>query len=345
MSAFNQFGFEETVAFFEEIGITPKEKNGYYYPASEQATAVLEVLRLEANYLRVREVCECTIHAISKREEHFYIDTGCGNYATKSLIFATGLLAAPKSGSDGSAFQYIERFGHHFVDIVPALVPLQGRQAFLKNLAGIRAEVAATLFVENAQICADRGEVQLTDYGVSGIVIFQLSRFATKALLQKKKVQVCLDFMPDVTVDDVAAMLEKRLYKVEQKKTICECFVGLFNKKLIEVLIREAGIGLGDSPKKVSKEQIAKLAKLIKGLYIDITGSKSFDMAQVCAGGIATEEIHAETMESKKVSGLFFAGELIDIDGMCGGYNLQWAWSSGYVAGVSAASYAKATDV
>ena len=335
---FEQFGFEETVAFFEEIGVTPKVKNGYYYPASEQATAVLEVLRLEANYLRVRELCECELAALERKENAFYLETNCGNFATKSFIFATGLLAAPKTGSDGSAFQYIEKFGHHFVDIVPALVPLQGKQAFFKNLAGIRAEVRATLFVENAQITEDRGELQLTDYGVSGIPIFQLSRFATKALLQKKKVHIMLDFLPDMSLEDATVLFEKRLHKAEQKKTICECFVGLFNRKLIEVFVKEAGIGLGDSPKKLPMEQIERLAALVKGFRVDITGSKSFEQAQVCAGGIDTGEINAETMESKLVPGLFFAGELVDIDGMCGGYNLQWAWSSGYVAGVHAAT-------
>lgn len=340
MSAFTQFGFEDTVSFFEEIGVTPKVKNGYYYPASEQAAAVLEVLRLEANYLRVKELCDCKILAVSKEQECFLIKSGCGNFATKAVIFATGLLAAPKSGSDGSAFQHIEAFGHHFVDVVPALVPLQGKQAFLKNLAGIRAEVNATLFVENAQILSDRGELQLTDYGVSGIPIFQLSRYATKALLKKQKVHVSLDFMPDNTIDEVVSVMEKRLHKTEQKKTICECFVGLFNRKLIEVLIKEAGIGLGDSPKKVSMEQMKRLADVIKGLRVDITGSKSYEQAQVCAGGVDTCEINEETMESKLVKGLFFAGELIDIDGMCGGYNLQWAWSSGYVAGHHAALYA-----
>lgn len=337
MSAFSQFGFEDTVTFFEEIGVAPKVKNGYYYPASEQAQAVLDVLRLEANYLRVREVCECHIIEISKEDEIFYINTSCGNYATKSLIFATGLLAAQKSGSDGSAFQYIEGFGHRFVDVVPALVPLQGKQSFFKNLAGIRAEMNATLFVDNAQIASDRGELQLTDYGVSGIPIFQLSRFATKALLQKKKVHLLIDFMPDNTLEEAMALFEKRLHKVEQKKTICECFVGLFNRKLIEVLLREAGVGLGDSPKKISIEQVESLAKVVKGLRVDITGSKSFEQAQVCAGGVATSELFEDTMESRLVKGLYFAGEVIDIDGMCGGYNLQWAWSSGFVAGKHAA--------
>jgi len=341
MPVFKQFGFPETVAFFEEIGIVPKIKNGYYYPASEQATAVLEVLRLEANYLRVKEVCECEIKSVKQSEEGFLLGTTVGQFLGKTVIFATGLLAAPKSGSDGTIFPYIEKFGHHFIDVVPALVPLQGKQAFFKQIAGIRAEIQADLYVENEQIATEYGELQLTDYGVSGIPIFQLSRYATKALKVGKKVHMMLDFLPNMSLEDTVTLFVKRLHKVEQKKTICECFVGLFNKKLAEVLIKEAGISLGDSPKKLSYEQIEQLAKVAKGLRVDITGSKSFEQAQVCAGGVDTREICAETMESKIVSGVYFAGELIDIDGMCGGYNLQWAWSSGYVAGLHAAKRSK----
>ena len=334
---FEKFGFRETVTFFEEIGVFPKIKNGYYYPASEQASAVLEVLRLEANFLRVKEICGCKINAIKAVKNNFFIKTTIGDFTGKSVIFATGLLAASKTGSDGTIFPYIDKFGHHFIDIVPALVPLHGKQAFFKQLAGIRAEIQADLYVENEKISTEKGELQLTDYGVSGIPIFQLSRYATKALKKDKKVHIILDFLPHLSLEETMVLFERRLHKSEQKKTICECFVGLFHKKLAEVLIKEAEISLGDSPKKLSKEQITRLSKIAKGLRVDITGSKSFEQAQVCAGGIDTEEICADTMESKLVPGIYFAGELVDIDGMCGGYNLQWAWSSGYVAGLHAA--------
>lgn len=336
---FKQFGFLETVAFFEEIGVSPKVKNGYYYPASEQATAILEVLRLEANYLRVRELCSCSISSIKQKDNVFYFQTNQGNFSGKSTIFATGLLAAPKTGSDGSAFQYLKDFGHHFIDIVPALVPLQGKQTFFKSIAGIRAEIKAEMFINETKIAEEQGELQLADYGISGIPIFQLSRYATKALKKQQKVYVLLDFLPNLSLDEVKVIFEKRLHKTQQKKTLVECFIGLFHRKLAEVFLRESGISLGDSPKKITLEQIEKLAYFVKHVRVDVVGSKSFEQAQVCAGGIDTEEIDADAMESKLVKGLFLAGELVDIDGMCGGYNLQWAWSSGYVAGLHAAKY------
>lgn len=336
-----QFDQKKTVDFFRRIGIEPKIKNGYYYPASEQAASVLDVLRMEAAYTGVKEFVSCEIKAIRKQGNFFLIQTGRGDFRAKSIIFATGLFASPKSGSDGSALPYIEHFGHHIIDIVPALVPLQGKQSFFKMLAGIRAETLIKLYINGAETTTERGELQLTDYGISGIPIFQISRFATKALKQKKQVYVIIDFMPDRSFDEITGLLKLRFLKRAHGKDAAQAMIGLCNKKLAEVLLKEAGIDLHIPAEKVSEKQFTRLTKLLKGLHVDITGSKDIAQAQVCAGGVDTHEIDAESMMSKLVSGLFFAGEVVDIDGTCGGYNLQWAWSSGYVAGIHAAEYAR----
>lgn len=336
---FQQFGFEDTVGFFEELGICPKIKNGYYYPASEQAASVLDVLRMELSYLKVPEETSCEIKAVEKRKNTFFIDTGHGKIEAKSVIFATGLLASPKTGSDGSAFPYIEKFGHHFIDIVPALVQLQGKQSFFKALAGIRAENSIKLYIENRQILSERGELQLTDFGISGIPVFQLSRYATRALKEKKKVHVLLDFMPDTEPGELELQMKLRFGKNARSKTAGEAMIGLLNKKLSAVLLKEAGIDVHLPARMVSDKQRHNLCTVIKGLRVDITGSKTFEQAQVCAGGVSTAELENETLMSKLVPGLYFAGEVIDIDGICGGYNLQWAWSSGYVAGLHAAAW------
>ncbi|MDD6305335.1 MAG: NAD(P)/FAD-dependent oxidoreductase [Clostridiales bacterium] len=334
---FKQFGFEETVAFFEELGIYPKIKNGYYYPASEQASSVLEVLRMELSYLKVEEKTSCEITDIKKQKNGFLIDIGKEKIEAKSIIFATGLLASPKTGSDGSSFPYIEKFGHHFVDIVPALVQLQGKQSFFKALAGIRAENSIKLYIENRLITSERGELQLTDFGISGIPVFQLSRYATKALKQKKKVYALLDFMPDMEETELENMIRCRFRGNAHDKTAGEALIGLLNKKLAGVLLKEAGIDVHCPAIQVSEKQCRQLCALIKALRVDIVGSKNFEQAQVCAGGVSTDEIDNETLMSKRMPGVYFAGEVIDIDGTCGGYNLQWAWSSGYVAGLHAA--------
>lgn len=332
-----QFGFEKTVSFFEELGIYPKVKNGYYYPASEQAASVLDVLRMELDYLKIEVSLECEVLKVKKTENFFEITTGCGQFFAKKLLFSTGLKASPKTGSDGSAIPHIEKLGHHFKDIVPALVQLQGKQPFFKALAGIRAEINANLYINDAYVTSEKGELQLTDYGISGIPVFQLSRFASKALHRKEKVMVLLDFAPQMGGKELFRLLEKRMHVFGKEKTASEALIGLFNKKLIEVLLKESQIKSDAKAITLSRSDISRLGKKIKEFRVDVIGTKPFEQAQVCAGGVATEEICANTLESKLVKGLYFAGEVIDIDGTCGGYNLQWAWSSGYVAGHHAA--------
>lgn len=344
LPVFEQFGFEETVAFFQELGITPKIKNGYYYPSSEQAASVLDVLRMELDYQNVTVQTECEISSIQKKAAGFEVSTSIGRFFAKKILFSTGLKASPKSGSDGSAIPYIEKFGHHFADIVPALVQLQGKQPFFKALAGIRAEIQANLYINGAYTTSESGELQLTDFGVSGIPIFQLSRFATKALRQRQDVYLLLDFQPGLGKKAIKQLLTERMHLYGKQKTAEESLIGLFNKKLIPVLLKESRIELHLPAKKVTEAQIDTLSGLIKKFRVDVIGSKSFEQAQVCAGGVKTDEIDAATLESKLVPGIYFAGEVIDIDGTCGGYNLQWAWSSGYVAGKHMAESVSANE-
>ncbi len=344
LPVFEQFGFEETVTFFEDLGISPKIKNGYYYPASEQAASVLDVLRMELSYQKVAIETDCTITSISKKKDGFEVSTNLGCFCAKKILFSTGLKASPKSGSDGSAIPYIEKLGHHFADIVPALVQLQGKQPFFKALAGIRAEIQANLYIDGAFSTSESGELQLTDFGVSGIPIFQLSRFASKALKQKKEVYILLDFQPSLGKKALKQLLSERMHLFGKNKTAEESLIGLFHKKLIPVLLKESQIALHVPAKDVTESQLDVLSNTIKKLRVDVIGTKSFEQAQVCAGGVKTAEIDAKTLESKVVPGVYFAGEVIDIDGTCGGYNLQWAWSSGYVAGKHMAEAVSANE-
>lgn len=340
MSVFRQFGFSDTVAFFREMGIEPKVKNGYYYPASGQASSVLDVLRMEAAFWDVEIWTSCELKELHRQDGCFVLLTSREVLEAKSVVFATGLLAAPKTGSDGSALPYIEKLGHRVIDIVPALVQLQGKQSFFKTLAGIRAEISIKIYIEGIEAGRENGELQLTDFGISGIPVFQLSRFATRALKQKKEVWAVLDFLPQLHAKEAQQLLERRFYEYAHGKRAGEAMIGLFHKKLSEVLLKEAGIDLQLPAECVSARQLRRLSEQIKRFRVDIIGSKGFSQAQVCAGGVDTGEIEGESMMSKLVPGVFFAGEVVDIDGACGGYNLQWAWSSGQVAGSHAAAYA-----
>ena len=194
-----------------------------------------------------------------------------------------------------------------------------------------------SLFIDGESIASERGELQLTDYGISGIPIFQVSRFATKALKRKQAVTAQIDFLPKLSEQEIEQLFESRFREYAHGKTADEAMVGLLNHKLSDVLLKEAHISLKKPAEEITKKELLQLVKQCKHMEVCVTGSKSFEQAQVCAGGVHTDEINPRTMESKLVPNVYFAGEVVDIDGMCGGYNLQWAWSSGYVAGIHAA--------
>lgn len=338
MPVLKQFGLTGTLAFFEELGITPRNKReGYYYPASGQAASVREVLLMECRRLKVKLAYHVGIRSIKKQQDLFRFETKQGIFQSRKCIIATGGKSAKKTGSDGSGFPYIVSFGHHVTDVVPALVQLQGKQSFLKEIAGIRAENKVRLYIENEKVAEETGELQLTGSGVSGIPVFQVSRYAAYGLLEQKKVYVLLDFLPELRDKDTMALLLQRFDTYGQGKTAREALIGLFPEKLIPVLLQEAGIPGGNRAKQCARKELEALSLVIHQLRVDITGTSGFEGAQVTAGGVDTEEIQETTMESKLVCGLYFAGEVIDIDGMCGGYNLQWAWSSGWTAGTHSA--------
>lgn len=331
-----QFGFKETISFFRELGIVPKERNGYFYPASGQASSVLDVLRMELRRLSVEIRTQTALISVRKRKNDFEIKTNQGTLFADRCIFACGGRAFPKSGSDGSAFPYIEKLGHTFTDMVPALVQMKAKQSYFKSVAGIRAEISIQLYINRHMVCQDRGEIQLTKDGISGIPAFQVSRFAAKALQNGKTVQAVLDFVPYLSKEELYLELKERFLR-KDGKTAEEALIGFFSKKLIPVFLKENRIAAHETAEKVSPSKLKTLSEYLKHVIIDLTDTEGFEKAQTSAGGVNTAEINAETLESYLVPGLYFAGEVIDIDGMCGGYNLQWAWSSGYVAGMHAA--------
>ncbi len=346
LPALEQFGLRETLDFFRKLGILPKcRRDGYYYPASGQAASVREVLLMECRRRNVTIACDVGIRSIQKQGEFFLFRTKQGEYTGRACIIATGGKAARKTGSDGSGFPYIVGFGHKLTDIVPALVQLQGKQSFLKEIAGIRAEALAELYINHEKIAEDLGELQLTETGVSGIPVFQISRYAAYGLLRGKQVMVSLNFLPDYSDKQTKELLRERFVIYGEGKTAEESLIGLFPAKLNRVLLKESGISPDEKASECRKQKLDRLAFLIRHLRVDITGTRGFEQAQVTAGGVDTGEICPKTMESRLVPGLFFAGEVMDIDGMCGGYNLQLAWSSGYVAGKSAAEYRKRKSI
>lgn len=319
----HSFSVQDTIRFFLEIGIYTKNRNGYVYPYSEQAASVLETLELEARYRKVKIKTKEQVQKVAQTPTGFAVTTGTWTYTCDRLILAAGSCASSIEGADGSGYTLAESLGHSIIKPLPALVPLQGSGNYFSKWAGVRIQARATLIANDLRLKQVSGEVQLTDYGLSGIPIFQLSRYVARLLDEQCTAAVSLDFMPDFTLEALISFLENRMHQCPYK-TMQDALVGLFPKKLIEVLMGQA-------------KDLETLAKHIKDFVVPITRTLSFAHAQVCSGGVATEEISADTMESRLVPGLFFAGEVVDIDGACGGYNLQWAWSSGTIAGRCAA--------
>ena len=315
-----QFSLEETLAFFENLGVAFTDRKGWIYPRSNQAKCIPELLLLKARSLKVKIKTRETVKAVVYEEGRWKAETSGWTYEGDRVILANGSKASQVPGADGSGYEIAAALGHRIVKPLPALTGLRCRGNAFSAWAGVRTDAKVTLLLDGKAFAEESGEVQLTDYGISGIPIFQLSRYAIRALEEGRKVSVMVNFLPEYTKESLREQLEKR-------RTLCpyqseaEILLGLLPDKLI----------------KMFRKQKADLCQTITEYMLEVKGSSGFEQAQICSGGVDTTQIHPETLESMLNPGLFFAGELLDIDGPCGGYNLQWAWSSGAVAGYHSA--------
>lgn len=387
LKVLSSFDVHKTIDFFRELGIYPKEKNGYLYPNSEQASSVVKVLMMECARLNVKFSFNETVRAIKeplftvicealeikspaantsatdkrdKKKDNKALSKGNElkrmsrsgqeiiikkkSYYAKKVILAAGGCAYPKLGSDGSGFLLAKALGHNIIKPLPALVQLRSAEKFCKNLAGVRTEAAVELFADNKLCAKEYGEVLFTDYGISGIPVLQISRFAAKALDCDSRVYLKLDFLPAMTRQELSRLLGERC-SFNPDRTIEEMMTGLLNNKLAFAIIKQASLEPNKLSGRMSRQELDLLSGCIKEFIMQINGTNSFEEAQVCAGGIDTAEVDSATMQSRLVKGLYFAGEILDVDGTCGGYNLQWAWSSGYLAGASAARALAGKDI
>ena len=317
------------LSFFDSLGIVYKEKNNYYYPFTNQALTIYNALLLECQKLGIKIINDITVDKIIKKD-CFIINPEKENIKAKTIIIAAGSKAMSKTGSDGLGYTLAKSLGHTIIKPLPSLVQLKGEESYFKNWSGIRSHVLASLYIDNTLIKKEEGEVQLTNYGLSGICIFNLSGLAAKALDKNKKVEISLNFMS--FTQNYKDFL-KDLNKKSSNKTINELLEGFLNYKLIDIILKKANIKRNLKLNTLSEIELNKLIENLTNFKIKITSTNTLEHAQVCSGGIPLEEINNETLESLKVKNLYFVGEIIDIDGDCGGYNLGWAWMSGIVAG------------
>jgi predicted Rossmann fold flavoprotein len=345
-SALAQFSVAETLRFFEKLGIAHKvEDEGKVFPRSDQASSILDVFLYELNELGVNILCDARVIAIRKngKDGEFRVELESGEvHRGDAVIIATGGKAAPITGSDGDGFLLAQKLGHTVTDLFPALVQLMLEGEFFPRIAGVKLVGTAEILYNNESLAKDRGDILFADYGVSGPPILQISRKAGELLNAGKEAYLQINIMDTLTKEELRQLLKKR-FQDGGKKPVDFSLVGLINKRLIPVILMEAG--LGRKPKDwqfpaaaLSAEAQERILQILTGWRFKIRRTRSWPSAQVTAGGVDTREIDEKIMESKLVPGLFFAGEVIDIDGACGGFNLQWAWSSGYIAGRNAAS-------
>lgn len=335
-----QFTVSDTLSFFREIGLLTIARDGYVYPVTGQASSVLEVLLLEIKRLGVKLKCMEKVLSIEKNML-FRVRTAGWTYEADAVILAAGSKAAPATGSDGSGYALAKKCGHSLVTPREALVPLTIREGWIKKLSGLRMQAAVTL-----EGHTEKGELQWTDTGISGIVVFQLSRFAVRALAKRpdvtdgktQSVPVQLDLLPSVSAEELFNHLANRKALQPDGCSAESLLAGVFAKKAIAPLLQAAKINPSEKAAKLSDKDLHRLVTTVKQLTLTVSGSRSFEQAQVCQGGVCCTEIHPQTLESRKMPGLYIVGELLDVDGICGGYNLQWAWASGFAAGRAAAA-------
>ena len=338
-NALESFNAVDTIKFFEKLGIAHKvEDLGKVFPMSDQASSILDVLLYELNESGVHIICDALVKNIEKKNYKFEIEAENGKtYPADSVIITAGGKAMPASGSDGSGYDLAVKLGHKVTDIFPALVQLMLEGSFFKSIDGVKFVGTAEIIHNDRSLAKDRGDILFANYGISGPPILQISRKAGELIRDNKDAYLKITIMDMLSKEEVRKLINKR-FKTAGKKPIDFSMVGLINKRLIPVILKQAGVDdLKRPAESFSPKEQEPIVDILTDWRFKIKGTRSWPSAQVTAGGIDTREIDQNTMESKLVKGLFFAGEIIDIDGICGGFNLQWAWSSGYIAGQNAA--------
>ncbi len=329
--ALRGFDPEKTLDFFRKLGLlTVTEPGGRAYPLSDSANSVVDILRFACAEVGVEIITSCPVLGIKKDGSKFLISAGEETIRTDKVIVACGGLAGGKLGGVKDGYELLGSLGHSRTALIPALVQVTTDPEYPRALKGIRADAEIELFSEDRHICSARGELQFTEKGISGPVTFDISRAV--ASLGDKKGTVHIDFLADYPRNEVLSMLRA---KASAYGTLpCEeLFTGLVHNRLGKMLLKYSGLCGGKTMSELTEEELADAAGAAKVFRLRIKGTEGFDNAQVTAGGIRTSEFDPRTLESRMVPGLFACGEVLDIDGDCGGYNLQWAWASGRLAG------------
>ena len=318
----------EVLDLLTKIGIYPKIKNGYYYPYSNQASSVRNLLLLELERRKVNIIYDFKVEEIIRKESGFLVKSNSREVYADQVILSTGSKACPKTGSDGSGYLLAESLGHTIHTISPALVQLIGRDTCFKEWNGVRCESSVSLYVEEHKIEEDTGEIQLTDYGISGIVTFNISGSVSHYLANNKRVEVKINFVP--WLEDTFYDFFTNRNKLIPNHTIEELLESIIPYKLLYILVSKAGIKSNCHYKSLTWKEKNDLINNLSDLTLEVRDTKEIFKSQVVTGGIPISRVK-DTLEDKEYKGLYYTGEILDVDGICGGFNLGFAWLSSIV--------------
>ena len=322
---------ESVMEFFKSVGITPTIKNGYYYPMSMQASSIRDTLLLEANRLGVTFLNDFNVTEIKYINDTFFV-VGEGECFCDKLIIATGSYSYYNDKTSG--YDICKSFGHTIKPVLPSLVQLIGSDNFYKDWAGVRSSSKVSIYVDEKLEKEEKGEIMLTDYGISGICVFNLSGIANRAIYDNKKVRININFLPEI--DNLYDFFEERNKIINY--SLNDFLISLLNNKLVSVILKSCDLNKTKKWNELNSVEKNNLVDKISSFPVNIISSKSFDNSQVCTGGIDTSEVDPYTLESKLRKGLYIIGEILDVDGDCGGYNLGFAWLTAVIAGRSVTS-------
>lgn len=331
----NEFSHNDFIEFLYSLGLPLVElDNGKLYPMSLQSSSVLDVLRLALSERNIPIYLEHKINNISYKKNKFILqDTNNNIFNCEKLVLSCGGKSAANSGSDGSGFSLAKSLGHNIIHPTPGLVQLKLKHSRLRALSGIKFDGNCKLYSGKSLLREEFGEILFTNYGISGPPILQVSSLASRYLYNKKDVSIVIDMFPNMERKTLEEFLENHIGMFSYR-SIHDSLIGIVNKKLIPIVLKECGIEDIHKPAfELQWNEKKNLLDILKNWKFSVYDTNGFPNSQVTCGGVNTLDVNDTTLESKIIPNLYFTGELLDVNGDCGGFNLQWAWSSGYVVG------------
>jgi len=331
---FNGYSYQSIKQFFKSIGLELIEgKEGKVFPMSLQASSVVELLEYRCKELGVQIYCESEVKSIKKRGNLYYISHSKGSENVSSVVIATGHISAPQLGGTDIGIDFAKKMGHNIIKPYPSLVQLTSPIKNLKQMAGVKVESRVTLQTKKRESIEKYGDILFTSYGISGLAILDISRYVMQELTHTKKVELKIDLMPKFTYEQLFSLMKRSLIK-KSSKPIKIWMQGFINKKLIIPTLEPLNLQnetIGSISSNI--KNLERIVRKIKSFTIIIDGSRGYKGAEVVAGGVDTKEINPNTLESKKHKNLYFIGEVLDVDGDRGGFNLHFAWVCGLRVG------------